>query len=61
MKITFWKRCDIYDLMDKTTLENYTMRTRIYHGKVIADIIPNWQKGEYYHLDLNEYIVEVGE
>lgn len=61
MKITFWKRYDIYDLMDKTTLENYTMRTRIHHGKVIADIIPNWQKGEYYHLDLNEYIVEVGE
>ena len=59
MKITFWKRGDIYGLMNKTVLEEYTMKTRIRNEKVIADIIPNYQKDEYYHLDLNEYILEV--
>lgn len=59
MKIIFWKRGDIYGLMNKTTLENYIIKTRIHHGKVIADLIPNWQKDEYYYLGLNECILEV--
>lgn len=46
--------------MNKTILENYTMKTRIHHGKVIADLIPNYAKDEYYHLDLSEYLLEVG-
>lgn len=60
LKITFYKRGNIYGLMNKTILENYTMKTRIHHGKVIADLIPNYAKDEYYHLDLSEYLLEVG-
>ena len=44
MKITFWKRGDIYGLMNKTTLKNYTMRIRMNKRKVIADIIPRRKK-----------------
>nr|DAU31854.1 MAG TPA: hypothetical protein [Bacteriophage sp.] len=60
LKITFYKRGDIQGLMNKTVLENYTMTTIIHHGKVIADLIPNYAKDEYYHLDLSEYLLEVG-
>ena len=59
MNIIFYKRGNLVEVMKKTILKNYTMSTRIHHGKVIADIIPNNQKGEYYHLDLNEYILKV--